>query len=103
MWIVTIRFLHGPVTVAAERGGLLIRWLKPTVGSNPTWSSTCLYPNRQRERFERPYSVRSSRTRHTKFQFRRPRRPLSIVGLDRLSKSPRGSPGPRSFALLCIG
>ena len=29
----------GPVTVAAERGGLLIRWLAPTAGSNPAWSS----------------------------------------------------------------
>ena len=45
MWIVTTRVLHGPVTVAAERGGLLIRWLKPNAGSNPAWSSMCLYPN----------------------------------------------------------
>src|SRR5262249_16946968 len=31
--------LHGPVTVAAERGGLLIRRLLPIAGSNPAWSS----------------------------------------------------------------
>jgi hypothetical protein len=43
MWIVTTRVLHGPVTVAAERGGLLIRWLKPNAGSNPV----VLYSNGQ--------------------------------------------------------
>jgi hypothetical protein len=72
MWIVTTRVLHGPVTVAAERGGLLIRWLKPNAGSNPAWSSMCLYPNWQRERVESAFSARSSRARHTRF--RRPRR-----------------------------
>src|SRR6266478_603057 len=72
MWIVTTRVLHGPVTVAAERGGLLIRWLKPDAGSNPAWSSMCLYPNWQRERVESAFSARSSRARHTRF--RRPRR-----------------------------
>ena len=41
MWIVTTRVLHeiGPVTVAAERSGLLTRWLAPIAGSNPAWSS----------------------------------------------------------------
>jgi hypothetical protein len=48
MWLETTRVRHlgsllcndfGPVTVAAERGGLLIRWLAPTAGSNPAWSS----------------------------------------------------------------
>ena len=35
---------YGPVTVAAERVGLLIRWLKPTAGSNPAWSSNTNCP-----------------------------------------------------------
>src|SRR6266508_377095 len=34
----------GPVTVAAERRGLLTRWRKPDAGSNPAWSSS---PSRQ--------------------------------------------------------
>jgi hypothetical protein len=68
----------GPVTVAAERGGLLIRWLAPTAGSNPAWSSnllatvttqsrmmTRLYPNWQRECVESAFSGRSSRPRRT--------------------------------------
>jgi hypothetical protein len=29
----------GPVTVAAERSGFLIRWRKPDAGSNPAWST----------------------------------------------------------------
>src|SRR5262249_28411609 len=33
---------HGPVTVAAERGGLLISWRKPTAGSIPAWSPILL-------------------------------------------------------------
>jgi hypothetical protein len=36
LWIVTTRVLYiidGPVTVAVERGGFLIRWLKPIAGS----------------------------------------------------------------------
>jgi hypothetical protein len=44
-------------------GGLLTR---VKVGSIPTRFTMGLYPNRQRERFERPYSVRSSRTRRTR-------------------------------------
>lgn len=30
----------GPVTVAAERRGILTRWLKPVAGSNPAWSTS---------------------------------------------------------------
>ena len=37
----------------------------PIAGSNPAWSSMCLYPNRQRERVEGASSARSSRARHT--------------------------------------
>ena len=79
-----------PVTVAAERGGLLIRWLKPNASSNPAWSSACLYPNWQRERVESAFSARSSRARHTSFCGSR--RPLSIIALSR-----------DRTALLCIG
>ena len=37
----------------------------PIAGSNPAWSSMCLYPNRQRERVESASSACSSRARHT--------------------------------------
>ena len=35
----------GPVTVAAERRGLLTRWRMPVAGSNPAWSSILLRAN----------------------------------------------------------
>src|SRR5712691_7364215 len=43
----------GPVTVAAERRGLLIRWLAPTAGSNPAWSSILLRAEALRRTFAR--------------------------------------------------
>src|SRR5215468_447105 len=39
----------------------------PIAGSNPAWTSMCLYPNRQKERVESASSARSSRAKHTIF------------------------------------
>jgi hypothetical protein len=38
-WLLITDYRFGPVTVAAERTGLLIPWRKPVGGSNPPWSS----------------------------------------------------------------
>lgn len=55
----------GPVTVAAERRGLLIRRRKPPAGSNPAWSTkfACAlrpYPNRPRECVESAFNGSST-------------------------------------------
>ena len=99
MWLETTRVRQsrnlGPVTVAAERRGLLIRWLTarrrfesclvlhllradalrrtaPVLGAKPDAlrslgeeGRTRLYPNRQRECVESAFSGRSSRPRRT--------------------------------------
>jgi hypothetical protein len=106
MWIVTTRVRHGPVTVAAERGGLLIRWRMPIAGSNPARSPMCLYPNgRGNASRARPVLVRvepgtpfpgwrgvpgtfpspGGWLLRARSSLDRPRRPLSSVGLDRSS------------------
>ena len=58
LWIVTTRvlyFIHGPVTVAAERGGLLIRWLCPSqvrILSGPLCACTPMAEGTRRERVQ---------------------------------------------------